>query len=131
MGRLAVFFVALALVAGAVLAGAAGGNTIRSRLDPGWYHHRPAWSPDGTQILVSESYEPPKGGADHRLALVRADGTAFRVLSRPSPSAEVWDFAAAFSPDGNRLLVTRELGLTDDVVVLKDTETGTETRLTP
>lgn len=130
MGRVGVVVVIVAAIACAVAAAA----TRRAPTDPGWTEAYPSWSPDGSRILFSRQWSPPKDPGDYRNALVGADGRSYRVLSRPRPPAdnpyEVWDLGAHWSPDGKRLLVTRRLGLNDDVIYVKDVATGVERRLT-
>jgi dipeptidyl aminopeptidase/acylaminoacyl peptidase len=121
------------VAAAAIFCGGAGADTIRSPSSRwvGWSDGVAAWTPDGTQLLIQRAYSPPKGPGDYRFALIGADGSRFRALSRPRSIFEVWDMSASFSPDGKQLLVSRELGLTEEVVYVKDVATGSERRLTP
>ena len=56
-------------------------------------YHSPAWSPDGSRLAFD---------AGTRLAVMRSDGTGFRLL----PQVTGDDGEPAWSPDGRRLVLT-------------------------
>lgn len=91
-----------------------------------WVYDEPELSPDGTRVAFSTD----RGGdseLDEAIAVVNRDGTGFRRLSDP-PSSQTstatsvsLDVAAAWSPDGGRLLFTRITVTTPEDPSLEET----------
>ncbi len=65
---------------------------------------RPAWSPDGTQIVFSESALPV---SSFGLAVATVGGSPKYITGE----ATSWDWAPAWSPDGSWICFTRDDGL--------------------
>jgi Tol biopolymer transport system component len=60
----------------------------------------PEWSPDGRRIVYTEA-RVARGGADNRMAIVNADGTGRRVLTRFRGRNEI---NPKWTPDGQRIV---------------------------
>jgi Tol biopolymer transport system component len=64
----------------------------------------PAWSPDGTRLVYSDSALPP---SSFGLAVARIGGSPRSI----SGDGTTWDIEASWSPDGNLITFTRDDGL--------------------
>ena len=90
-----------------------------------------AWSPDGTEIAYLAGH-PPGLNAPTSLALylVDANGDNPRKLASCGDCAGLnADSSIAWSPDGSRIAVTRQTGVTQDLWLV-NVKTGTLSRLT-
>ncbi|PYO91518.1 MAG: hypothetical protein DMD62_15815 [Gemmatimonadetes bacterium] len=66
----------------------------------------PAWSPDGSRIAFKSDYYAPAAPYG-RIFVVNVDGTGLRLVSPDSTDATADDAAPAWSPDGTRIVFTR------------------------
>lgn len=72
---------------------------------PGTSAFAPAWSPDGTQIAFSVGrYFRAPGHPSAEVAIIKADGTAYRALTRDDAN----NGFPSWSPDGKRLVYKRD-----------------------
>jgi TolB protein len=87
----------------------------------------PTWSPDGTQIAYNFTPGPTCLSAASEIHVVGADGDDDRALTHP-PNG-LYDQAAAWSPDGERIVFTRGDFAYGDIYVI-DAAGGAATQLT-
>jgi Tol biopolymer transport system component/DNA-binding winged helix-turn-helix (wHTH) protein len=66
------------------------------------------WSPDGRSFAVSDNLVD---GTSSGIFLLSVDGKSREAVSNPNPTAQIYDYAPQFSPDGTKLLFVR--GYTD------------------
>ena len=82
------------------------------------------WSPDGTQIVYNSNAADPSKYQVHIMEIATGE-------SRPITSAPVSSFYPIWSPDGERVAVSRtDTGSDVDIIVI-DVATGEERNLTP
>ena len=85
----------------------ADGSGVIQLVERSSFDGSPAWSPDGAQIAF-RSENPGPFGSYGRIFLVNVDGTGLHQLTpEVSPGDYVYDDGARWSPDGSRILFTR------------------------
>jgi Tol biopolymer transport system component len=91
-----------------VIARADGTGQQRLPIPEGWFGPvSPVWSPDGSKLVVSVS-RYPDGVGPVRAAVVRPDGSGFRVLAPGKLDADMR--CSAWSPGGSKLLCSVDSG---------------------
>jgi len=76
------------------------------------FNGEPTWSPDGCQIAFRRQHQGDERfrGPYGLISIINADGTGLRELTPPlGPDDFLFDEGASFSPDGRRLVFTRNL----------------------
>jgi Tol biopolymer transport system component len=91
--------------------------------DPGLSSFDPSWSPDGSMIVFGRTDNPGDYDSDHHISVMNADGTGIARINEPAPICDqgfwagfpAWhEYPAQWSPDGNVILIERQLNCTGD-----------------
>jgi Tol biopolymer transport system component len=87
----------------AVYVATADGSDVAAITEPGAFTETAAWSPDGEWIVFNKK-SGPVGVKGSDLYLVHPDGSGLHPITTGGAAGKSDQFAAAWSPDGRRLL---------------------------
>ena len=94
----------------------------------------PAYSPDGTKIVLEAWGWNETNGYFDGIVVMNADGSNAQLLTNPYATCDCWDESPAFTPDGTKIVFTHDINTgtldTEDVYIMNADGSGTPSQLT-